>query len=1173
MTSSITNIIENANNYISKLDMGSTKYPCDGNIKPIYPVRYAYVNFFGKELEKPEAPPDIHTLMSAASLQESKGYAARLMRSGWIYIREEDDMEHRPSQTAYFHIFKYDVEKSADNDDTPRVERFRKYMYRNNKDARDGVIPEPGLRGEGYPFLFVAKDVSNISIAYSEHLWHPDVIARMNSSKKLREKTMQFINLDADQQQYAIEATEANLTKLIEDYKTRKEQFAAAKAKIDAKKFEELDIKNLRIDELTTEKSYEMDAEDIAKEIRNKLCYQEKARIVILHDPVGRQKEILEAHDILDLLQQYNAERNLYPMTIGMYIEDYIKNFNRKSPIARRANKEVLNQPAVRREWPKIRDSHLEFEKRQDIFIGLFKAFASAPAVTGKVGSLDTYFQHFFCLHEKQEISNESDIQDVYTFVALVSDIFHGLQMSVTSEKMLEELISSAAEKPTTLKDFFETTLDILSNGLLAPNKDAKAKRDTIKVAEKSYTPQYSSNAWEIAATGMVKVLTHGESKDVAKTLHQISKGVIKNAEDFINNPDKPIQQSKNFLNEQMLKMSVHVSEKFLELFGKIIGKALAIMETGSIAISGPLTHLSDTAIRLITHKFVPALMQPFGIVIDYREGLHITPEEFNKIQDRLAKIAAKKSYSGNKKSQIHKHNETFKKLNKSQSLFYDKLQEMEIPSKAEQQIENSIKQTGSYAKKTGIKIGNAVSEQVKTTSVQAVIGIKLAKITIREGFKTSFDFFKVGTHKTTILLEKISPGLSLFFNVQTATSVVIQSQYSRNNPLDQDELSLSYDVIKFSAALISLTADLVLITSKVTKHAHKFMPHASPALLNSLKNVSDNLSNKLQAKWVKSGLGLVNIMGAYISFIDGRKAENIGNKGAAYGNYAVGLGSAALGTASITAAISPTLMTSAFVVGITTMGWILVIGGTILLIASNSSDTRNLFRNSFWGNGEKYPFWGRGKRQSFIEQLKQAKEISHEPNIQRAFDIESQEFLNLFFMPTLSIKRKQIYNKFSSIYTFILPAFREGSSDLHYAFYQLLPKKPVNTWLSGNTAPVELIQKHKESLKKEQKHHEGLKSQAEEIDGKLYLYDKELTEKFREALETAKAEYKNGNLELIITIEDRYPYPNEETAELFWHYIPFEGAAVPLRYLAHKEEKEDISKKSIIGFKNTEFR
>ncbi|MBD2795876.1 hypothetical protein ID856_04900 [Xenorhabdus sp. 18] len=1161
MTSSITDISESANKSVSRLDMGSAKYPCDGNIKPLYPVRYAYVNFFGAELEKPEAPPDIHTLMSATTLKESKGYAARLLRPGWIYIREEDNMEHRPSKTAYFHIFKYEQNTEQ------QTENFRKFIYRNKKDARDGVIPEPGLNGEGYPFLFVAKDVSNISIAYSEHLWHPDVIARINGDLELRKKTMQFINLDDDNQSHAIEANEAHFIKLIQDYKIRKEQFAAAKAKIDANNFGDMDLTTIRIDELTTQLSYEMDADKIARAIRNKLCYQEKSRIVILHDPVGRQKEILEAHHILTAWQQHNAELNLYPLTIGLYIESLIE-AHRNKPIEKRSIGSVLNRSAIKKHWRPIKNQHREFEKRQDNFISLFKAFASASEVTGQIGSLDNYLKYFFSVHqhEKKDILEENDIQDIHSFVDLIFDIFHDLQMSIPAEKMLEELISLAADNPSAALNNLLDKVATSSDSLYDPNKQADSKRSAaITTAVNNASPEYSSNAWEIAATGMVKILTHGESGDIARKLYHDTK-------DFINNPDKSVQQSKKWLNEKSLKTlqaAKYVSEKFFEIFGRVFGKAVALMETGTIKIKGPLTHLSEAAIRLITNKIVPVLLKPFGIAIDYRMGLHITLEEFGEIHKRLVKIAGKKHYPGNKGPKMPRYNEPFRKLRVSESLFYQKRQEIIQPGKAEQAFENTVKKAGNTAIKAGINTGQVVSEQVKTAATQANIGIKLASITVKEGFNTSFDFFKVGTHNTAILLQKTAPGLSLFLNVKTATSVVIQSQFSQNNPLDQDELSRSYDVVKFTTALISLTADLLVITSGVTKHAHKFMPNASPVLLNRLTGISEDLSEKLARRWVKTGLGLVSIIGAYVSFIDGRKAASISNKGAAYSNYAIGLGSAALGGVSIAVGINSSLISSAVIAGVSFMGWVLVIGGTIGLIFSNSSDMQNLLRNCFWGNGKQYPFWERAQRPSFTRQLEIAREMNNKT--QDAFDIESQEFFNLFFMPKLIIERKQVNysNKFSGIYTFILPAFQQGSSDLQYAFYQLLPKKPVNTWLSGNTAPGKLIQQHTESLKKEQERYEELKSRAEEIDGKLYIYNEELTKRFREALRTAKAEYKNGSLELIITVEDRYPYPNEETAELFWHYIPFADSAVPLRYLINKEKH----KRPIIGFKGTEFR
>ncbi len=1164
MTTSMQDLTTNADHSLSRLEMGSPLSPCDSNIKPLYPVRYAYVNFFGENLVKPETPPDIHTLMSATSLEESKGYAARLMRPGWIYIKEEGDMKHRPSGTSYFHIFKYDVPKdSGNNGESPRIERFKKFIYRNKKNARDGVEPEPGLRGEGYPFLFVSKDVSKISIAYSEHLWHPDVIARMDSDETLRQKTMQFINLDEDKQTHAIEATEANFTKLIQDYKIRKEQFAAAKAKIDTKNFEELDLESIRIDELTTQLSYEMDAENIAKEIRSKLCYQEKARIVILHDPVGRQKEILEAHDILEIWQQHNARLNLYPLTIGLYVDALI--YSDKNPIKRRSIRDALNMGAVKKHWPSIKKENRAFEKRQDNFISLFKAFASDPTVTDQVGSLDNYFRHFFSVHEDKEMLQENDIQETYTFVGLISDIFNGLQMSIASEKMLEELISLAAEKPATLKNLLDTVA-ALSGGVYDPNKQANSKRDaSIITATDKTSPQYSTNAWEIAATGMVKIITHSESEVIAPKLYQDSKDLIKKSKVFVNDPEKFVQKSKRWMDDNTLKIGIYVSDKFFELFGRILGKAVALMETGAIKLKGPLTHLSDAAIRLIANKIVPALLKPFGFVIDYRAGLPISSDHFQYILYRFDKMANNKARNspGGKPQGMPKYHPVFKKLNRSQSLFDKNQQSVAALGNETEGFENAVKNAGNAA----IKTGHRVSDQVKIAAKQTNMGIKLAVIRIKEGFNTSLDFLKIGTHNTAILMKKTAPGLSLFLNVNTATSVVIQSKFSQNNPLDQH--SYSYDIVKFTTALISLTADLLLITSKVTKYAPKYLPKASPALLNRFEGVATTLNDALANKAVKISLGLVNIIGAYVSFIDGRKAESISNKGAAYSNYAVGLGSAALGTVSvgIAAGIDATVIGSVLIAGMAFMGWILIIGGIIGLIWFNRSDMQNLICNCFWGNGDKYPFWGNGDRRSFTTQLKQAREMNNK--IQDAFHVENQEFLNLFFMPQLVIERKQVYNKFRSIYTFTLPAFQQGSSDLQYAFYQLLPEKPVNQWLSGSIAPGGLIQQHTELLKKEQKRYDELKSQAEYIDGKLYLYDEELTARFREALKRAESTSENDNLKLIITVEDRYPYPNQETAELFWHYIPFKDTAVPLRYLTNKKMNE----KPIIGFKGTEFR
>ncbi|KMJ45004.1 hypothetical protein AB204_11340 [Xenorhabdus khoisanae] len=1126
MTSSITDISENANKSVSRLDMGSAKYPCDGNIKPIYPVRYAYVNFFGSDLEKPEAPPDIHTLMSATTLKESKGYAARLMRPGWIYIREEDSMEHRPSKTAYFHIFKY--EPNGEN----QTEKFRKFIYRNKKDARDGVMPESGLNGEGYPFLFVAKDVSNISIAYSEHLWHPDVIARINGDLELRKKTMQFINLDDDNQPHAIEANEANFTKLIQDYKTRKEQFAAAKAKIDAKNFGDLDLASLRIDELTTQLSYEMDADKIALEIRSKLCYQEKSRIVILHDPVGRQKEILEAHRILTAWQQYSAKLNAYPLTIGMYVECLIK--SRMPPAEYLKVVGAINRKDVNEHWPLIKKEYKEFERRQETFSNIFKAFASEKSVTAQVGSLDNYFKYFFSVHNDKEMIQEIDIQEIDTFVDLITDIFDDLQHPTVSEKMLEELISQSVINAET-----EEIITTLSNNLPPTKKYEESKsKASVSTAFDTHQLQYSTNTWEIAATGVVKIITHSYTKDATTDLSEIMK---------------------------------RVSNKFLSVFGRILGKAMALVETGAVAIKGSLTHLSNAAIQFISHKIVPVLLKPFSFSIDYRQGIPLTHQEFGYIIERLGKIAgdtenkdkkrkksnkSKKDKKGNKINKgkkdpkMPKYHHAFKKLRQLESIFLAKQQSLLI-SNAERSLENAVKKVGNTIKEVG--------SLAKPIATQASINIKLGVIT---SIDNSLNFFTVGAKKTSILLDKTAPGVSLLLNVKTATSVIIQSKFDQNNPLDQHKYSAAYDALKLAIALISLTADIVSVTEKVTEQASKLLPKATPALLDKLDKITTTAGDIGKHAVTKTVLGLVSIVGAFVSFIDGQKAGATGNIGAQYSHYAMGLGGIALGITNIFSVASALLLT------LNVIGWLLIIGGTIGLMFFNKSAMENIIYNCFWGKGNKYPFWNLETRPDMDSQLKTARDMNDDT--WRAFNIERQEFLNILFMPQLSINRilkQKSFNTYINTYAFTLPGFQEGSSDLQYAFYKPLTE-PVNNWVTGSYAPTGKIKEHMDSLIQKRIHYEALKETAEEINGKYYLYDEEMTAKFRKALQTASSEIKDGTRYLTITFDDQHPYNYQEKAEIFWHYIPFEDTKVPLRYLAGQTLQEVAT----VGFKGQEI-
>ena len=306
----------------------------DSNITPIYPVRYAYANFFDKEIAEPENPPDISTLMNAKSLAEGKGYVLRLLREGWVYIREEDNRED-----GYFHIFKYERVASGESVE----EKFTKYLFKNKVNAQGGLVLDKSRGRSTYPFVFVRSGIQQVSIAYSEHEWSFDVIDRMNARADEREASMQKVNLRAEGEAHAVPADAGNFRCLIEDYQLRKDRkLALEKASVDQ------EVKEVTLDIITTVASYDLEADSIAAELQEKTDYGEKARIVALHDPVGRQKDIASAHGKLTLWEKNYSSTQVYPYTIGSIVKDFRGTEDEK---VRKMVEEAINWREHNRYW------------------------------------------------------------------------------------------------------------------------------------------------------------------------------------------------------------------------------------------------------------------------------------------------------------------------------------------------------------------------------------------------------------------------------------------------------------------------------------------------------------------------------------------------------------------------------------------------------------------------------------------------------------------------------------------------------------------------------------------------------------------------------------------------------------------------------------------------------
>ncbi|WP_027709356.1 toxin VasX [Zooshikella ganghwensis] len=385
------------------------------------------LTFFEESLEKAAEPPSINTMLGANTIADGKGYVIRLLRQGWVYIREEDD-----SANGHFHIFKYT--KTEENGTVK--EQFDKYLFKNKVNAQGCLVYDSSGSENGYPFIFVKRSLKEISIAYSEHEWHADVIDKMNGQLDARKKAMQRVNLHADQDPYALPATTENFKQLVEDYRGRKNRLLALKnADVDPS------VKDISLDILTTETSYELEADQIAAELQEKTLYSKTARIVALHDPVGRQKEIARVHAMLSLWEKEYASKSMYPYVIGQIVNDLKRSAEGE---VKEIIQDSINWQEHGEHWQKIEDEFSVFKERQEQFAELYKSFMFGSANVGNLGSLDNYFNNFFCRAPHSDQDAEHELQKL---CKLTEGIFQGILSSASGKQVLEEIISDAAEE------------------------------------------------------------------------------------------------------------------------------------------------------------------------------------------------------------------------------------------------------------------------------------------------------------------------------------------------------------------------------------------------------------------------------------------------------------------------------------------------------------------------------------------------------------------------------------------------------------------------------------------------------------------------------------------------------------------------------------------------------
>ncbi|MCC8379520.1 MULTISPECIES: toxin VasX [unclassified Xenorhabdus] len=424
-----------------QLDMDTVVRPCDANIRPIYPVRYAYMNFFGDELLSAQLPPPISAFIDpyddSLSASVLRGYSIRMPRAGWIYVKEEGPIKTRGSQRdGKLLIFKFSPEIVTLEGKRGMVTKYTKYEQKAGSSAWEEIHPASGTAGLGYPFLAMDKDVTKISIVYSEVKLSKSILKKMDNDKEFRRNAMQFVDLDSEQSDYAIDAKQEHFDGLVEDFKDPERQFQTYKKQLSDPALQSADLGDISIDG-----SFFMNSDMEMRYIDSLICphYKDKAKIVVLNDPVGYQRDILMAYMLLNLWELNYGVTNIYPLTIGNFIEILSSSKNEE---IKKYVEECIHQENWKTWWPKLTIPINDIKNKKKDILDLYNHFFEGGMIAGKLGGLTHYFKNFFSVSDKKDIFTEDDAREFAEFCILYNELMEPLKHSEEGFLAMESIIA-----------------------------------------------------------------------------------------------------------------------------------------------------------------------------------------------------------------------------------------------------------------------------------------------------------------------------------------------------------------------------------------------------------------------------------------------------------------------------------------------------------------------------------------------------------------------------------------------------------------------------------------------------------------------------------------------------------------------------------------------------------
>lgn len=377
--------------------------PCEKGMRAIFPVRFAI-----KPSVLTELSMGPRTISAETNIGSTGDHELRRIRQGYVYIFVPNEIEDVASRTesgnGYWMVFRY--QSQLDDFNSPVLEdhgqipfsirnpdtdpyvganySFRQYTWLDGYAAGRWGFNNSKI----YPYVYVPKQVTKIEIAYSEHRWPAKFFEQAEVDAEFRKKLMMPIDLAPQQTDFTLPLSE--LENHVVDFKQ----------------------------DLFTLDTFLPDYADShtgvypqsSQEVLGCVKEQENARIVALHDPVGRVLDINERIHKNDNEQTAFTLAHQYPLTTAKAITQIKETIDDANFIKDFIYDDIIVEETI---WEELLDSENEFDAiNRRLLIAHQEAltFGQVRAINHQLDALLSMIKGTFNEHDFELITYATNI-------------------------------------------------------------------------------------------------------------------------------------------------------------------------------------------------------------------------------------------------------------------------------------------------------------------------------------------------------------------------------------------------------------------------------------------------------------------------------------------------------------------------------------------------------------------------------------------------------------------------------------------------------------------------------------------------------------------------------------------------------------------------------------------